>query len=173
MDEFDQAAAKVLQDSDPMGLAAGQVVDDQRSQTRASLYSSLLENPDVAARATALGKRAGLPRDVVQRNMPEVERRVQMDEYDRVLQDSPALAQWLADQNNAAIAHDDIGNMGAIERKLRQFGGGIGEALGMSVSGTGVLADVLQRTAINDFASIFLPEPKRGPMGLEPQKPTT
>lgn len=173
MDEFDQAAAQVLQDSDPMDLAAAQVADDQRSQTRASLYSSLLENPDVAARATALGKRAGLPRDVVQRNMPEVERRVQMDEYDRVLQDSPALAQWLADQDNAAIAHDDIGNMGAIERKLRQFGGGIvRDAWGRTVSGVGELGNILQRMAVNDFASIFLPEPKRGPMGLEPQRPT-
>lgn len=173
MDEFDQAAAQVLQDTDPMDLAAAQVADEQRSQTRASLYSSLLENPDVAARATALGKRAGLPRDVVQRNMPEVERRVQMDEYDRVLQDSPALAQWLADQNNAAIAHDDIGNMGAIERKLRQFGGGIvRDAWGRTVSGVGELGNILQRMAVNDFASIFLPEPQRGPMGLDPQRPT-
>lgn len=172
MNEFDQAAAQVLQETDPMDIAAGQVVDNQRSQTRASLYSSLLQNPDVAARATALGKRSGLPWDVVQRNMPDVERRVKMDEFDRVLDGSPALAKWLADQNNAAVAHDNVDNMGAIERKLRQFGGGFGEALGMSASGAGVLADVLQRTAINDFASIFLPEPQRGPMGLTPQKPT-
>lgn len=171
MDQFDAAARQVV-GGDAFDQAAGSVVDEGRTKLRASLYSGLMENPDQAARAQAIGKQAGLPRDVVQRNMPEVERGLRFEAVTAAADEAPTLSRWLSEQDNAAISHDNVENMGQIERKLRQFGGGIGEAVGMSVSGTGVLADVMQRTAINDFASIFLPEPQRGPMGLEPQKPT-
>jgi hypothetical protein len=79
----------------------------------------LLENPDMAARAVQLGRKAGLPPDVVQRNLPEVQRKVQLDEFDRVLQDSPTLAQWLTEQKNASIAHDDVENLNGLNTKLR------------------------------------------------------
>lgn len=170
MDQFDAAARQVV--GGEFEQAAGSVMDDQRTKLRASLYTGLMENPDQVARAQSLGKMAGLPRDVVQRNLPEVERTLRMQDVTSKIDETPTLARWLSEQENAAIAHDNVENMGQFERKLRQFGGGAVEAVGMSLSGTGVLADVLQRTAINDFASIFLPEPKRGPMGLEPQKPT-
>lgn len=170
MDQFDAAARQVV--GGEFEQAASGVMDDQRTKLRASLYTGLMENPDQVARAQSLGKMAGLPRDVVQRNLPEVERSLRMQDVTSKLNETPTLAQWLSEQENAAIAHDNIENMGQIERKIRQFGGGAVEAVGMSLSGAGVLADVLQRTAINDFATIFLPEPKRGPMGLEPQKPT-
>lgn len=170
MDQFDAAARQVV--GGEFEQAASGVMDDQRTKLRASLYTGLMENPDQVARAQSLGKMAGLPRDVVQRNLPEVERSLRMQDVTSKLNETPTLAQWLSEQENAAIAHDNIENMGQIERKIRQFGGGAVEAVGMSLSGAGVLADVLQRTTINDFATIFLPEPKRGPMGLEPQKPT-
>jgi len=172
MDQFDAAARQVVGGDDAFDQAAGSVVDDGRTKLRASLYSGLMENPDQAARAQAIGKQAGLPRDVVQRNLPEVERGLRFEAVTAAVDEAPTLSRWLSEQDNAAISHDNIENMGQIERKLRQFGGGFGEAVGMSASGTGVLADVMQRTVINDFASIFLPEPQRGPMGLEPQKPT-
>ncbi|MDP2024526.1 MAG: hypothetical protein Q8L16_26885 [Hydrogenophaga sp.] len=117
MDEFDQAAAQVM--GGPWDTAASSVVDDQRTQLRASLYSTLLENPDEAARAKNLGQRAGLPRDVVQRNMPQVERTLRMGEFDEVLSNSPTLGRWLAEQDNAAIAHDDSGSLTAIEKAVR------------------------------------------------------
>ena len=58
--QFDAAAQSVAQpDTDPLDRAASQVAGDQKVQLRASLYSSLMANPDMAA--------AGAPRaaDVV------------------------------------------------------------------------------------------------------------
>jgi hypothetical protein len=170
MDEFDKAAAMVV--GDPMDAAAGMVVDNQRTNLRSSLYSTLGINPDEAARAKQLGQKTGLPADLVRRNYGEVERRAKLDEFDDVLNNSPVLAKWLSYQGNASVAHDNVANMGEIERKIRQVGGGLVDSIGTQISGAGVLADILQRTAINDFSTMFLPEPKRGPLGLEPSKPT-
>lgn len=170
MDQFDAAARQVV--GGEFDQAAEMVVDDQRTKLRSSLYSGLVQNPDQVARAQNLGRQLGLPSDVVQRNLPDVERTARMQAVTSKLDETPTLARWLAEQDNAAIAHDNVENMGQIERKLRQFAGGGIEAFGMSASGAGELADILQRTAINDFSTIFLPEPKRGPMGLQPQRPT-
>jgi hypothetical protein len=122
-DDFDTAAAKVAGQlsTDPVDVAAREVVNGQRTQVKASLYNALLQNPDMAARAQQLGRQAGIPADVVSRNMPEVERNVRLNDFDRVLENSPTVAQWLTDQNNAAIGHDDVDNMGAVESTLRVF----------------------------------------------------
>lgn len=151
-DEFDQAAAQVAQQK-PLSLddSAAAVVADQRTAVRASLYTSLLQNPDMAARAQQLGKRTGLPADVVQRNLPEVERNAQLDDFDRLLQGSPTLAQWVAEQGNAAVAHDDLENMGAIERALRNTGNAA--VSGLQSASAGVVGLV---QAPVDFAAPFL-----------------
>lgn len=120
LDDFDTAAAQVAgQALDPIDQAAAQVVQGQKSALRRSLYGALLENPDMAARAQQLGKRTGIPADVVGRNLPEVERRARLDEFDQVLDGSPTVAKWLTDQNNAKIAHDDAGSLTAIESAAR------------------------------------------------------
>lgn len=124
-DEFDAAAVKVAgqtTNADPIDQAAAQVVQGQRTTLRSSLYGALLENPDVAARAQKLGRKTGLPADVVGRNLPEVERNAKLDEFDQLLQNSPVVAQWLADQNNAKVAHDDVGNMSALDTTLSTLG---------------------------------------------------
>lgn len=122
-DDFDIAAAKVAgqtANADPIDQAAARVVQGQRTALRSSLYGALLENPDVAARAQKLGRKTGLPADVVGRNLPEVERNAKLNEFDQLLQNSPVVAQWLADQNNAKVAHDDVGNMSEHERLFRE-----------------------------------------------------
>lgn len=120
-DDFDAAAAKVAGQlsTDPIDAAARQVVDGQRAQAKTSLYNALLQNPDMAARAQKLGRQTGIPADVVQRNLPEVERNAFLSDFDRILQNSPTVAQWVADPNNAAVSHDDVGVLGSIESALR------------------------------------------------------
>lgn len=151
-DEFDTAAAQVAGMKAPtIDEAAAQVVDQQRTAVRASLYTSLLQSPDVAARAQQLGKRTGLPSDLVLRNLPEVERNAQLDDFDRLLQGSPTLAQWVAEQGNAAIAHDDLENLSGIERAMRDTGGAaVSGLLGASAGVVGLAQ------APVDFASPFL-----------------
>lgn len=123
MDQFDKAAQQVVGGAaDPFDSAASQVLDGQRTALRASLYDSLLANPDVAARAVRLGRKTGLPAPLVERNLDEVQRNAQLNEFDRVLETSPHLAQFLMDPTRARLAHDDVQNLGEIERAARQYG---------------------------------------------------
>jgi hypothetical protein len=162
-DDFDAAAAKVAgqQSADPIDAAARQVIDGQRTQAKASLYNALLQNPDMAARAQQLGRQTGLPSDVVQRNMPEVERNVRLNEFDRLLENSPTVAQWLTDQNNAAVGHDDVENMGAIESALRYVVSAPGAPRGglMADAGVAGMAGVsgLQRASAGVVGAVQAP----------------
>ncbi len=98
--------------------AAAHVAQGQRQQLRTSLYDSLLANPEVAARANVLGRKTGLPSDLVERNMPEVQRNDQLNEYDKLIQNSPQLAAYLGVAQNARAAHDDVTPLSAVESTI-------------------------------------------------------
>jgi len=119
-DEFDAAAARVTGTTraPDVDAAAANVIDGQRVQLRTSLYQSLNTNPDEAARARNLSNKSGIPVDVVQRNFAQVNRNVQLNEFDRVLDRSPLLGQWLSNPNNAKVSHDDTPNLSGIEREF-------------------------------------------------------
>lgn len=118
-DEFDAAAARVagVKKSPNLDQAAANVVDTQRTQLRTSLYGALDANPDEAARAKNLSDKSGIPVDIVQRNYAQVNRNVQLNEFDETLKRSPLLGQWLSNTNNAKISHDDSSNLAGIERE--------------------------------------------------------
>jgi len=118
-DEFDAAAARVagVKKAPTLDEAAANVVDTQRTQLRTSLYGALDSNPDEAAKAKALSNKSGVPVDIVQRNYAQVNRNVQLNEFDETIKKSPVLGQWLANPNNAKISHDDSANLAGIERE--------------------------------------------------------
>lgn len=120
-EQLDAAAGQVAgsaKKADPLDAAATQVVQAQRTQLRSSLYSSLLANPDVASRANVLARKTGLPADVVERNLPDVQRNTQLDEYDTLLRTSPRLAAFLGLQQNAKAAHDDLPTLSRMESTI-------------------------------------------------------
>lgn len=121
-------------------------------------------NPDAYAEAQRVARRTGVPVDTVL-NMPKEMKRqdvVGTIDFDTLAKTAPTTAALLADVERAKVAHDNVDNMGEIERKLRQFGGGAVEAVGMAVSGTGQLLDIAQRNLLGGFASVFLPKPMAG-----------
>lgn len=122
MDEFDQAASQVA--GTTFDSAASGVVSSQRQTYRPVLYNALLQNPDMAARANRLGRKTGMPSDVIGRNLPEVERNAQLDEYDHAILNSPTLSKWLSDQSKANASHDDVGVMASMERVIRDWATG-------------------------------------------------
>lgn len=122
MDEFDQAASQVA--GTTFDSAASGVVSSQRQTYRPVLYNALLQNPDMAARANRLGRKTGAPPDVIGRNLPEVERNAQLDEYDHAILNSPTLSKWLSDQSKANASHDDVGVMASMERVIRDWATG-------------------------------------------------
>lgn len=81
--------------------------------------SALSRNPELSAKARTLGQRYGLPVGVIERNLPELEKRAQQDTNNAVLQRSPLLSRFIgADPDRAAVAIDDLPTFGEIERNL-------------------------------------------------------
>ena len=118
-DEFVSAAKKRFGSSSEPALenAAVRLEDEKQVRLRSSLYQSLDTNPDEAARAKNLSNKSGVPVDIVQRNYAQVNRNVQLNEFDETLRKSPLLGQWLSNPNNAKISHDDSANLAGIERE--------------------------------------------------------
>ncbi|GAB3190779.1 JAB domain-containing protein [Hydrogenophaga aquatica] len=137
---------------------------DTAQSARFGFTAAADTNPDAYAEAQRVARRTGVPVDTVLNQPKEMKRQdaVGTIDFNTLAKTAPATAALLADVERAKVAHDNVDNMGEIERKFRQFGGGAIEAVGMSISGTGQLLNIAQRNILGGFASIFLPKPRAG-----------
>jgi hypothetical protein len=72
--------------------------------------------PDQAAQARRLGQQFGVPTAVVERNFAEYARKGQIEKpYRAIRKETPALAAWLEEPENAAVAKDDLEALGFLE----------------------------------------------------------
>ena len=84
--------------------------------TRASLAAAFDRNPDQAAQARQLSQQIGSPMTAVEDNLTEVSNLKKLDEYSKMLQNAPKTRAFFTRPDNAAVAHDNLPNMHAIER---------------------------------------------------------
>ena len=94
---------------------------DPAGATRVSLATALGSNPDLEAELRQVASRTGIPIDSVRRHPEEVKREAALTSFDfeRLARDYPSTAAYLSGVENARIAHDDVDNMGVIEKGLR------------------------------------------------------
>ena len=94
---------------------------DPVGATRVSVAAALGSNPDLEAELRQVASRTGIPIDSVRRHPEEVKREAALTSFDfeRLARDYPSTAAYLAGVENARIAHDDVDNMGVIEKGLR------------------------------------------------------
>ncbi len=117
------------------------ILESHERNARAALHGSLLtaqdQDPDAYANAVRLGRKTGLPPDVVAADPKPVETRVRTDEAARLLDYAPASAAWLRVPGNAILARDDIAALYRVERgmNLREaFGRGVDQLQGVAYS---------------------------------------
>ncbi len=128
-----------------------------------NLATTVAANPDREAEMQALGKRFGVPTDLVRADYDGFRQKAAiLDRKDSA--GSPAVQSWVAKSaDNAAIAADhDLRVMGRIERTIRGFGEGAVQTVGSSLSGIGHSLDALQRRIIGAAANVVLPKPMAG-----------
>ena len=147
-------------------LDYGSIIDsmpDTAQPARAGFALASGTDPDAEARQRSIAKRTGLPLATVQ-NMPaEAERaaRAGTIDFGALEKTAPATAMLLADVEKAKIAHDDIEQLGLVERTVRQLAGGPLEAAGLAAEGYGALGNVIQR-GLTGWAGLLLPTPRGG-----------
>ncbi len=94
---------------------------EKRKALRSSMASAMDVEPDAAGKARKLAQQSGIPAAVVERNLPDVERQVQLQQFDGLVTESPRLANELQNPDFAKIARDDLDVLKRMEAKL--YGG--------------------------------------------------
>lgn len=94
---------------------------EKKKALRSSMVSAMDVEPDTAGKARKLAQQSGLPSAVVERNLPDVERQIQLQQFDGLVTESPRLANQLQNPEFAKIARDDIDVLKRMEAKL--YGG--------------------------------------------------
>src|SRR5574343_53702 len=99
------------------------IQQDTAQALRASMSGVVDRQPDAEARLQNLARDYNMPVEAVRLRQHEIERTARLDahDYDTLARLYPKTAGALTDPNQAAIAHDDVANMSAMER----IGGGL------------------------------------------------
>jgi hypothetical protein len=105
----------------------GLIQQDSADNIRQSLQTAVDKQPDTEARLQGLAKQYDLPVEAVRLDTGTVERRAKLDavDYDTLAKSLPATGNLLSDPKKAAIAHDDIDNLGHLETLLNSFKRGV------------------------------------------------
>lgn len=128
------------------------------------LATTASSNPDQEAEMMALGKRFGVPTDLVRADYAGFRERAAVIDR-RESADAPGVQSWVAKSpDNAALAADkDLRVMGRIERSIRSLGEGFGgQFVGSGLTGVGHSLDAIQRRIMGAAANLVLPEPMAG-----------
>lgn len=175
VNEYDSLAA-----NDPE-LGAGSEYDALELQAKESakqsistnMYLGTKKNPDQRAKAIELANLSGLPVDVVERNFESVsqEQKVRSTDYDSIVNNTPGLAKWLENPDNADVAHDDLDNLAKLENKTKDYGASYKALASFNDRATRLASGlakapnlagaIVQETVIN---------PVRGTLGLDKQR---
>jgi len=118
-------------------------------------------NPDEEARIQQKAQQLGIPYESARANPDLVKQRLaaQGVDWQNMARTAPRTAKFLSSTSNAAIAHDDVGVLGALEQKfsslsqyLNPFSGpaNIGSAIGNAISDT-VSADVKKQGGVGNY----------------------
>lgn len=103
-------------------------------------------NPDQFAGDIKLGKAFGLPAGIVAEGRDGFAAKLQAKKNETILKSSPLLSQWLGQEDNAKVAHDDLDNLSWFEKFGKQakeavkgVPGGVVSSAGTAMEGAGQL----------------------------------
>lgn len=97
-----------------------QALKDQESRGRTNLYVVGEASPDDAAKANRLAGKTGLPADVIERNLGEVEQGYQRNRNQRLVDRYPAIGKFTADPRDAAVSRDDVDGLAKVAKVFRE-----------------------------------------------------
>ena len=112
--------------------------EDLITNAKMGMQSAVEKQPDVEAKLQALAKQYNLPVDTVRLDPKAIERKSQLDsvDYDSLIKTAPNTTNLLSNPNKAAIAHDDIGNLSALETAVKFGKKAVGD-MGVAVNTLG------------------------------------
>lgn len=116
-----------------------QYMDDHEGRpdpAKLNVQFGVEKNPDQVAADAELARRYNLPTELVTEFKPEYETRAKVDDATKAMSDSPRLQEWLAKQPyHAEVSHDDLDNLGMVEKGFRYFMDLVARPIGGDVMG--------------------------------------
>lgn len=109
--------------------------DTQQEQLKSNLERSMDASPDQAAKASIESQRSGLPFEVVERNLPKIEKSNRYQSVRPLIDDSPVTKEFLSTPENAKQSHDDIENLSFLEKIFSGQGRVAGESFAQAARG--------------------------------------
>jgi len=181
----------------PSGVARENVgssldfLPDTNADTLRSLYRQQTVKPDDFANARKLSRTTGLPMPTVQNNPAKAADLANEPDWSTLEQLSPkAAAELVKNTDLFNLSKDDTGNLASWERGLdfskkadqalavQRMPGkqddSMGAAFKRGITALGVFGDAAALKVdelLTSIGTTFLPEPKKGPMGLAPSGP--
>lgn len=109
-------------------LEAGKHEEQQQAATiRNNFYVSANDNPDAEAKVRNLARHFNLPVEVVRDNVDSLRSRAAASgiDVDAIVNQTPRTAQFLSNQENVAVSHDDTQNLTTFESLINSFKRGV------------------------------------------------
>lgn len=155
MSEFDPVG--YLKQSDgstaiPSGVDPLDALLADRKKQRMSAQLLQSPDPETIAKANALARESNLPVNVVESNLPQVQKSQAVDRFMRLGGKYPIIANWGQQDRNAAVAVDDYENLSIIGKLwygAKNFGGSLKAGL---LTGSSGLYGALETVARADEA---------------------
>jgi len=104
------------------------------------MHSVVKESPEKETRVRDLSRDTGLEEDTVRSAPEEAEAVNRVNQIDQETSDTPVTRRFIANPNNAAVAHDDVESLSAIERLVNAFNTGRDE-VALNRAGSDLRAD--------------------------------
>lgn len=125
---------------DMVGDFMQQASADRRESLRQSVLAAANTNPDQYAEATKLGRAAGVPPAFVENEIDTYRNTMKLDDMtaDRIVTLFPDYAAWLQEDDNAKLAHDDVGALLGTIDLMRSLGASVvDDFAGRTIQGLG------------------------------------
>jgi hypothetical protein len=123
INEYDSILAKSdpAQNSNPYDTMLSNEQGEKKQAVQNAMSVAVQKQPDQQAKILELSKKTNLPPDFVERNFDDLSKKheIAKNDYDSLIEKSPALSGWLQDPNNAAVARDDIPGLQGVEQQVQ------------------------------------------------------
>lgn len=96
----------------------------EKTALKQSMFIAQDKVPDQHAKVLTLSGKTGIPSDLIEQDYHALERDHVRESvnYDSLIEGAPRTAKWLANPDNAAVAHDDIDSLSKVESNVKEHG---------------------------------------------------
>lgn len=98
----------------------------QKQTLQGSMFAATKTQPDRQAQVMELSQKTNLPTSIVERNFDDIQKKRAANafDYDNMIKETPGLAKYMEDPNNAALSRNETDQLGKIDKSAQMIAKG-------------------------------------------------